>query len=228
MAVLSQWRDKKTNQSVWRKKRGFSLNDMISCSITFQLLFKVILTSWYAISVNRAGTVYKPPVFIVNEICVSNLQENILKIYNSLLNMNADVRWEERNSQGFLECALQWVIQIICTYGIFGVLAALYRVSTGCCNNVCAGHICYLGHIISYTVLAESQIYLSCPALWEMFLISVEKTSLPEKYGSGEGWLYQMNLIGCLPSPWHLVGWNWACSPGLFIGFILSSLYAYA
>jgi len=65
---------------------------MISCNITFQLLFKVRLISWYAISASRAGIVYKPPVFIVNEICVNNLLENILKIYNSLLNMNADVR----------------------------------------------------------------------------------------------------------------------------------------
>lgn len=65
---------------------------MFSCSITFQLLFGVILTSWYAISVSRAGIVYKPPVFIANEICVNNWLENILKIYNSLLNMNVGAR----------------------------------------------------------------------------------------------------------------------------------------
>lgn len=66
--------------------------DMISCSTAFQLLFKVTLTSWYAISVSRSGIVYKSPVFIHNEICVNNLLENILKTYNSLLNMNADGR----------------------------------------------------------------------------------------------------------------------------------------
>jgi len=71
MMVLSEWGEKKLI-SVEDKKREFALNDLISCSITFQLLFKVILTSWYVISVSRAGIVYKTSVFIVNEICVNN------------------------------------------------------------------------------------------------------------------------------------------------------------
>lgn len=37
-------------------------------------------------------------------------------------------------------------------------------------------HICYLGHIISYTVLAGSQLYLRYVfKLWEMILISIQK-----------------------------------------------------
>jgi len=69
--VLSEWGEKKLI-SVEDKKREFALNDLISCSITFQLLFKVTLMPWYVISVSRAGIVYKITVFIVNEICVNN------------------------------------------------------------------------------------------------------------------------------------------------------------
>lgn len=93
--------------------------------------------------------------------------------------MNADVRLEELNLLGFLQCALQWIIQIIRTYGIFGVLAALCRVSTGFCNSsVCAGPICYLGLITGYTVPTERRMYLGYAKLWEMVPVSIQKTAV--------------------------------------------------
>lgn len=55
---------------------------------------------------------------------------------------------------------------------------------------MCAGHICYLGHIIGYTELAGSQLYLSYGKLWEMILISIQKSMDLESVGLTR-WVYQ-------------------------------------
>lgn len=73
-------------------------------------------------------------------------------------------------------------------YDIFGILAALCGASTGFCNNdVCAGHICYLGHIIGYGVQAGSQLHLRYVMLWEIILIAIQKATAFQKSMDLEG-----------------------------------------
>lgn len=88
-------------------------------------------------------------------------------------------------------------------YDIFGILAALCRASTGFCNNdVCAGHICYLGHIIGYRVLAGSQLHLRYVKLWEIILISIRKPLFSRKawFWRVLTWSDEFTRLPALPS----------------------------